>query len=77
MVGVSFGHSLGLAILSPMVGKSYDLIGFPSTYLVLAGLALIFLMLSALALEPTPAETPSRSTGKPGAEKPESLQKIQ
>jgi len=65
MVGVSFGHSLGLAMLSPMVGKSYDMIGFPSTYMLLAGLGLVFLVLSAFALEPTPAETPRRSASKP------------
>lgn len=56
MVGVSFGHSLGLAILSPLVGKSYDLLGFPSTYLLLAGLGAVFLALSAWALEATPPE---------------------
>jgi OHS family lactose permease-like MFS transporter len=56
MVGVSFGHSLGLAILSPLVGKSYDLLGFPATYLVLAGLGAVFLALSAWALEATPPE---------------------
>jgi OHS family lactose permease-like MFS transporter len=57
MVGVSFGHSLGLAILSPLVGKSYDLMGFPATYLTLAGLGLGFLAASAWALQATPAET--------------------
>jgi OHS family lactose permease-like MFS transporter len=77
MVGVSFGHSLGLAILSPMVGKSYDLIGFPATYLVLAASGAIFLLLSAFALEPTPAETPPPGAGKRDAEAPEPLQKIQ
>lgn len=56
MVGVSFGHSLGLAILSPMAGKSYDLIGFPATYLSLAALGLLFLALSVWALQATPAE---------------------
>ncbi|MFS2134688.1 oligosaccharide MFS transporter [Duganella sp. Dugasp56] len=56
MVGVSFGHSLGLAILSPLVGKSYDLLGFPATYLLLAGLGAVFLALSAWALEATPPE---------------------
>jgi OHS family lactose permease-like MFS transporter len=56
MVGVSFGHSLGLAILSPLVGRSYDLLGFPATYLVLAGLGAVFLALSAWALEATPPE---------------------
>ena len=60
MVGVSFGHSLGLAILSPIAGKSYDLIGFPATYLSMAGLALVFLLLSAIFLSPTPPEIPRR-----------------
>lgn len=56
MVGVSFGHSLGLAILSPIAGKSYDLIGFPATYLSMAGLGLVFMVLSAWYLSPTPPE---------------------
>ncbi|HEY1147627.1 MAG TPA: oligosaccharide MFS transporter [Pseudoduganella sp.] len=60
MVGVSFGQSLGLAILSPIAGKSYDLIGFPATYLSMAGLALVFLLLSAIFLSPTPPEIPRR-----------------
>ena len=61
MVGVSFGHSLGLAILSPLAGKSYDLIGFPATYLCIAGLGLVFLALSAYFLSPTPPEVGPRS----------------
>jgi OHS family lactose permease-like MFS transporter len=66
MVGVSFGHSLGLAILSPLVGKSYDLMGFPATYLALAALGLGFLSASAWALQPTPPEI-GRGEGKAGA----------
>lgn len=54
LVGVSFGHSLGLAILSPLVGKSYDLVGFPATYLMIAGGALVFWVVSWFALSPTP-----------------------
>jgi len=57
MVGVSFGHSIGLATLSPLAGISYDRIGFSSTYLLLAGLGLVFLVLSAFFLLPTPPET--------------------
>ena len=56
MVGWSFGHSIGLALLSPLVGKCYDLIGFQQVYLILAGLGLVFLILSAWGLEPTPPE---------------------
>ncbi|KQY80982.1 oligosaccharide MFS transporter [Pelomonas sp. Root1444] len=59
MVGVSFGHSLGLALLSPIVGRSYDLIGFPSSYLLLSAVGAGFLVLSAFSLSPTPAETGS------------------
>jgi OHS family lactose permease-like MFS transporter len=70
MVGVSFGHSLGLAILSPIAGKSYDLIGFSATYLVMAGLGLVFLLLSAWYLSPTPPETVKGGGGK-DADKPE------
>jgi OHS family lactose permease-like MFS transporter len=54
LVGVSFGHSLGLAILSPIVGKSYDLIGFPHTYLLIALGAALFWTASLFSLSPTP-----------------------
>ena len=57
MVGVSFGHSIGLAILSPIAGKGYDLVGFSNSYLAMAGLGLVFLLLSAWLLSPTAPET--------------------
>jgi len=57
MVGVSFGHSIGIFALSSLAGVGYDRIGFPATYLILAGLGLVFLVLSAVFLLPTPAET--------------------
>jgi OHS family lactose permease-like MFS transporter len=56
MVGVSFGHSIGLAILSPIAGKGYDLLGFSNSYLAMAGLGLVFLLLSAWLLSPTAPE---------------------
>jgi MFS transporter, OHS family, lactose permease len=68
MVGVSFGHSLGLSILSGIAGFSYDLIGFPATYLALAGMGLAFLALSAWALESTPAEINRNGGAHPVAE---------
>jgi OHS family lactose permease-like MFS transporter len=65
MVGFSFGHSLGLSALSPLVGMSYDAIGFPHTYLLLAALGLVFWVISIWALEPTPAEfRPPAKTSK-------------
>jgi OHS family lactose permease-like MFS transporter len=52
MVGFSFGHSLGLAVLSPFAGKAYDLFGFPATYLLIAGGAAAFLVWSCFSLTP-------------------------
>lgn len=57
MVGFSFGHSLGLAVLSPFVGKAYDLFGFPTTYLLIAAGAALFLVWSCFSLTP---DAPSR-----------------
>ncbi|HWI86528.1 MAG TPA: MFS transporter, partial [Sphingomonas sp.] len=62
LVGVSFGHSLGLAILSPIVGRGYDVLGFPTTYALIALGALLFWIGSWFALSPTP-RTDSR--GRP------------
>lgn len=56
MVGVSFGHSLGLAVLSPLVGAAYEHIGFAHTYLLIAGFAAVFWIWSARVLAPTPPE---------------------
>jgi OHS family lactose permease-like MFS transporter len=72
MVGFSFGHSLGLALLSPFVGMSYDAIGFPHTYLLLAALGLVFLVLSVWALEPTPPEH-GKASGQPLSTREEPL----
>lgn len=66
MVGVSFGHSLGLAILSPLVGISYDLIGFQHSYFLIAGFALIFWIWSCFSLSPTPPEyVPAHKRSEP------------
>ncbi len=54
LIGVSFGHSLGLAILSPIVGRGYDVFGFPATYGLIALGALIFWFASWFTLSPTP-----------------------
>jgi OHS family lactose permease-like MFS transporter len=57
MVGFSFGHSLGLTVLSPVAGRAYDLLGFPNTYLAMAGLAACFLLCSCFTLAGTPSDT--------------------
>ena len=58
MVGFSFGHSLGLALLSPIVGRSYDLLGFQNTYLLISAMAALFWVLSFFTLSPTPNNKP-------------------
>ncbi|GGC14463.1 MFS transporter [Novosphingobium endophyticum] len=66
LVGVSFGHSLGLAILSPIAGVGYDLFGFQNTYFLIAGFALLFWVASFFTLSPTPPETGQAGlTGEP------------
>jgi OHS family lactose permease-like MFS transporter len=59
LVGVSFGHSLGLAILSPIAGTAYDRFGFQHTYFMIAAFAMAFWLASCFALSRTPPEIAS------------------
>jgi OHS family lactose permease-like MFS transporter len=61
LVGVSFGHSLGLSILSPLAGIGYDRVGFPRTYFLIAGFALLFWIASWFSLAATP---PTDASGR-------------
>lgn len=54
LVGFSFGHSLGLTVLSPIAGAAYDVIGFPRTYLLLAAFAGCFLVWACFSLDGSP-----------------------
>ncbi len=69
MVGFSFGHSLGLAVLSPLAGKAYDLFGFQSTYLMIAAFALVFWLWSWFSLA---ADAPARSENAAASREPHS-----
>jgi OHS family lactose permease-like MFS transporter len=62
LVGVSFGHSLGLAFFSPLAGVGYDRIGFQHTYFLIAAFALVFWSGSWFSLAPTP---PTDASGRP------------
>jgi len=62
LVGVSFGHSLGLAFFSPLAGVGYDRIGFQHTYFLIAAFALIFWLGSWFSLSATP---PTDASGRP------------
>lgn len=65
MVGFSFGHSLGIAVLAPIAGKAYDLLGFPNTYLLLAAFAACFLLCSCFSLAPAPTDPAGRQIAPP------------
>jgi OHS family lactose permease-like MFS transporter len=62
LVGVSFGHSLGLSLFSPLAGIGYDRIGFQQTYFLIAACAFLFWLGSWFALSPTP---PTDASGRP------------
>jgi MFS transporter, OHS family, lactose permease len=62
LVGVSFGHSLGLAFFSPLAGIGYDHIGFQHTYFVIAAVALVFWIASWFSLGVTPG---TDASGRP------------
>jgi OHS family lactose permease-like MFS transporter len=62
LVGVSFGHSLGLSFFSPLAGAGYDRIGFQHTYFLIAAFALVFWSGSWFSLAPTP---PTDASGRP------------
>lgn len=65
LVGVSFGHSLGLSLLSGLVGRSYDLFGFPNTYLMIGAGAFVFWIVSIFVLARDPERPPSSSSSVP------------
>lgn len=72
LVGVSFGHSLGLAVLSQLAGKSYDALGFPKTYLIIASGALLFWLASHFTLARDPAKQKPAASPSPALEVPSS-----
>lgn len=55
LVSTGFIRNIGMTVLSLAAGKSYDLIGFPHTYLAIAAIALVFWIASFFALAPAPA----------------------
>jgi len=58
LVSTGFIRNIGMAVFSLIAGKSYDLIGFPRTYLAIAMVAFIFWTASFFALSPTQARKP-------------------
>ncbi len=58
LVSTGFIRNIGMAVFSLIAGKSYDLIGFPRTYLAIAAFASVFWIASFFALSPTRARKP-------------------
>lgn len=52
LVSTGFIRNIGLMTLSVAAGQSYDMIGFPKTYLAIAAVAFVFWLLSFFALAP-------------------------
>lgn len=50
LVGFQFATQIGTTILSPIVGKMYDRVGFRETYLFMGVLVLVFTILAAFTL---------------------------
>ncbi|AGK98652.1 MFS transporter [Clostridium pasteurianum] len=50
LVGFQFATQIGTTILSPIVGKMYDRVGFRETYLFMGGLVLVFTIFAAFTL---------------------------
>jgi OHS family lactose permease-like MFS transporter len=73
LVGVSFGHSLGLALLSQIVGRGYDLFGFRHTYLLIAAGASVFWIASHFALSRDPPRAPKDAAAPEDAVRPAAL----
>lgn len=55
LVSTGFIRNIGLMVLSVAAGASYDWIGFPRTYLVIAAIASLSWIASFFTLSPTPA----------------------
>lgn len=58
LVSTGFIRNIGMSVFSLIAGRSYDLIGFPRTYLLIAIFAFIFWTASFFALSPTQARKP-------------------
>ena len=58
LVGFQFVTSICASVLSPLVGRGYDQLGFPETYMILAGLVLFFTLISSFLLN---GDTPKQS----------------
>lgn len=65
LVGFAFVTQIGTIVFAPLAGRSYDLLGFQPTYLVMAGVAGFFVLLSAHLLVPD-----SQGLVSPPMEKP-------
>ncbi|SDI47921.1 MFS transporter, OHS family, lactose permease [Pseudomonas flavescens] len=59
LVGFQFAQQLTAMLLSPLVGYGYDHFGFPSVYVLMAGLVGGCLLLSLTLLRPDPPRKPS------------------
>lgn len=62
LVSTGLVRNIGIASIGYVAGVSYDLIGYPHTYLVIAAIAAVFWVASFFALAPSPVARPNPQT---------------
>ncbi|MDU5261799.1 MAG: MFS transporter, partial [Clostridium celatum] len=50
LVGYQFASQVGATVLSPIIGRFYDTVGFSSTYIIMGCIVLVFTLISMITL---------------------------
>ncbi len=50
LVGYQFASQAGATVLSPVIGRFYDTVGFSSTYIIMGCIVLVFVVISMFTL---------------------------
>ena len=56
LVGYQFASQVGATVLSPVIGRFYDTVGFSSTYIIMGCIVLVFTIISMFTLASTKKE---------------------
>ena len=56
LVGYQFASQVGATVLSPVIGRFYDTVGFSSTYIIMGCIVLVFTIISMFTLTSTKKE---------------------
>ena len=73
LVGYQFASQVGVTVLSPVIGRFYDTVGFSSTYIIMGCIVLVFVVISMFTLvnkEENLVTTKARKVNNPIIAKP-------